>query len=258
MKNQKKTLWLNLKKCLRVSGSFHFQRNPLLKIQSKLHYGIFICLLSLFCTSSWAVQRKVTAESLEKQIQFQGSQGFASLIRQWESSYGTAAVDPLLRIAKNASKEETKRYVALMGAAKLGGASLSSEIETFLQDSSWMLRSAALRLIAGFGNPSAGQAALPLLHDKALVVRAEAVETIRILKPAGSARALLSTLNDPENYHRGKALWVPQKALRALASMHASEVTSEIQAFLRSKQTQKDPELKELTQKTLSSLNTLK
>jgi hypothetical protein len=53
------------------------------------------------------------------------------------------------------------------------------------------------------------------------VVRLEAVQTVRALKPEGAALALLQTIEDPANYHGGKAQWVPPLALIALGELSA-------------------------------------
>jgi hypothetical protein len=88
-----------------------------------------------------------------------------------------------------------------------------------------MIRSAALRALAalhpGASETSVGAAILPLLRDPALVVRLEAVRTVRALRPEGAAPALLKAIEDPANYHGGKAQWVPSLALETLHELSA-------------------------------------
>lgn len=247
MINLKKIWWLNLKKCSKVNRHVLAQRTFL--------NLLILGLMEVGTAHSAHAFVKTTAAQLDQQIQRNASAGFEHLIQEWETQYGTEAVLPLLSIAKDRKKAETKRYIALMGAAKLGGSPILAEIQSFLKDSSWMLRSAALRLIATVGNPEAGKSVFPLLHDPALVVRAEAVETVRILKPEGAAEVLLGTLEDPENYHHGKALWVPQKALQALVDLKAYETAPRLSLFLESKTLRKDPELRFLARKTLALLS---
>ncbi|MBI2711312.1 MAG: HEAT repeat domain-containing protein [Bdellovibrio sp.] len=240
MKKQKKTWWLSSKKCLRANA---------------------VLLIFLISIKSSLGSTPSVSNPSPKQLQSEihknpssGMAGFEKLIQSWEKRFGSQAALPLLTLARDSNTDENERYIALMGAAKLGGQPLLPEINSFLSDRSWMLRSAALRILAALGSPESGLAALPLLRDKALVVRAEAVETVRTLRPSGAALALLEALENPENYHHGKALWVPQKALQALTVLNASEVIPEIGRFLKSKRTQSDPELRSLTQKTLLAL----
>jgi|GEM_PF-1999216 len=158
--------------------------------------------------------------------------GFDSLLSKWESEYGISAVRPLLQIASDQKAEDQNRYVALMGAARMGGYSAASLFTPYLRDKSWMIRSGALRVITLLQNQTSAAAVLPLLKDRALVVRAEAVDAVEKLKPAGAIPALLATLDDPQNYHAGRAQWVPGKSLHALAAMNARELLPRLRSIL--------------------------
>jgi HEAT repeat protein len=157
---------------------------------------------------------------------------FNALLSDWQEKYGTLAVQPLFKIARDSGNADSVRYIALMGVAKLGGRDASTIILPLLRDSSWMLRSGALRALAALGNRKSAEAILPLLHDPALTVRLEAVDAVERLEPAGSGAALALCLNDPENFHGGKALWVPQRALKALAKMRAHEAIPKVALLL--------------------------
>jgi HEAT repeat protein len=157
---------------------------------------------------------------------------FSPLLNRWAKLYGASAVAPLLRLAASASLAEPERYIALMGVASLGGNASARELHVFLSDPSWMLRSAALQAVRALGDTSAGEPALALLFDPALVVRREAVETVARLRPAGAASALIKTIYAEENYHEGRAIWVPQAALRALVSLKAQGVARDLRPLL--------------------------
>ena len=179
------------------------------------------------------------------------SSSFNRLLLQWEKKYGVQAFRPLLEIASDRTDEDSHRYIALMGAAKLGGFTTARAFIPFLKESSWMLRAAALRTVASLGNPESGPSVIPLLRDPALVVRAEAIEAIKKLQPSGSSQAILETLNDPANYHAGKALWVPQKALSALVALQVKSAAPQLKPLLRH---EKDPDLQLRTVQALESL----
>jgi HEAT repeat protein len=119
-----------------------------------------------------------------------------------------------------------------MGAARLGGPKVAPRIAPLLRDSSWMLRSGALRALAALGDASTGPQVLPLLKDPSLAVRLEAVAATRRLRPPGAAQALLGVLGSGDNYHGGKALWVPGRALAALTALHATEAASSLRPLL--------------------------
>ena len=158
--------------------------------------------------------------------------GFDSLLAKWETEYGVRAVRPLLQIASDQRAEDQNRYVALMGAARIGGYSSAPLLTPYLKDKSWMMRSGALRAISILQNQEVSASVLPLLKDRALVVRVEAVDAVEKLKPAGSVPALLATLDDPMNYHGGRAQWVPGKAIHVLAAMNARELLPRLKPIL--------------------------
>ena len=82
------------------------------------------------------------------------------------------------------------------------------------------------------------------------MVRSRAVDSVARLRPAGAREALVATALDPANHHGSKALWVPQKALKALASLPSTPeshaVTEKLSALLKPG---RDPELAALVRK---------
>jgi HEAT repeat protein len=201
-----------------------------------------------------SVQSPVTTPlltTLKTDIASRKSVAFDALLKRWESLYGAKAVDPLLSIAGDSHAPDPDRYVALMGAARLGGFAAAPLFMPFLKDGSWMIRSAALRILTGLENPQTAYAVLPLLKDPALVVRLEAVAAVEKLNPVGAVPALVDTLANPANYHGGKALWVPSRAIDALVSLRASRAQIGLRPLL---DRSTDPEL---LAKTVDALDTL-
>jgi hypothetical protein len=83
-------------------------------------------------------------------------------------------------------------------------------------------------------------------------VRAEAVLTVAKLNPPGAIDALLGAIEDPSNYHGGKAQWVPLKALDGLVALQApATVAGRLRKLL---DRSKDPLLLEKTVETLEKL----
>lgn len=149
---------------------------------------------------------------------------FEATLNLWEERYGVKAAPLLIQIANTKSNPDPDRYIALIGAARLGGPSIAPVIPHFLKDRSWMIRTAALRALKLVGKQTAAippQTTLRALKDPALVVRREAIDTILALRPEGSITALLATLEDPRNFRNGRPQWVPQKSLEALRTLRA-------------------------------------
>jgi hypothetical protein len=196
-----------------------------------------------------------TQRELLEQISAAARQpSFEPLLRRWQILYGSAAAGPLFKVARAQDapeRPESIRYVALMGAARLGGRPAAAEVSAFLQDRSWMLRTGALRALMALQDPRTAPRILPLLHDPSLAVRLEAVTAAAHLKPAGAADALLRELASSDNYHAGKALWVPGRALSALSALRASETAPRLAPLLDH---ENDPDLQLETVATLERL----
>jgi HEAT repeat protein len=158
---------------------------------------------------------------------------FRALVDRWDSVYGRASAPALRKIALDAKAPDTDRYVAILahtriqGSADLKSASKDSEnlIERSLGEKSWMLRSAGLKSAEILGARTMAPKVLSLLEkDPALVIRTQAIETLAKLRPDGLADALVKAAMDSRNYRpadfrKGRADWVPQKALDALRDL---------------------------------------
>jgi HEAT repeat protein len=176
---------------------------------------------------------------------------FEPTLVAWQKRYGRQGVLPLLDYAESAAHPDAERYVALMGATRLGGQGIAHRITPFLKSSSWLLRSGALRALRELKDPATARETLPLLKDPALAVRIEAVASVQVLKPAGATTALLETLGSAENYQKGRALWVPGRALAALSVIRAPGTAPKLLPLLDHSQ---DPVLQIQTVATLESL----
>lgn len=207
--------------------------------------------LGLSSSSVWAQAASAVESALLKDLKNNSSGSFDILLSRWQVKYGTEAVTPLFKIAQSTKNEDPARYIAVMGAAKLGGVKTAPLIQKFLKDPSWMIRSAAIRALAALGDTEAAIAIIPLVRDPALVVRGEAVSALGRLKPKGAKEALIEALNEKTNFHAGKAQWVPQRALAALVDMDAKDSIPELVPLLKFKS---DPALQQQTIRTLETL----
>jgi HEAT repeat protein len=192
----------------------------------------FLLLLAQTVSASTRPAGTTLQKLLLADLKARSSRSFDGILKQWEHQYGTNAVDPLLSIAVNKKHADADRYVALMGVARLGGRGVAPQLTGFLKDPSWMLRSGSLRALSALKDENTSTAVLPLLKDKALVVRLEAVQAAEKLRPSGTAQALAVAANDPANFHAGRAQWVPQRALAALVSMEAREAAPLLRPLL--------------------------
>lgn len=147
---------------------------------------------------------------------------FRSLVQKWERVYGSRSAPSLLAIAEDRKSPNTDRYVALLAHTRIRGPHEAKELVALLGDRDWMVRSAALKSIEILGYAPAGPKVLDTLaNDRALVIRLQAIETLEKIRPPGTPEALLKAAMDgknyrPGNFRKGRADWVPQRALAAL------------------------------------------
>ena len=224
------TLSPNLKRCLAVSAGVLLSNWALATLPTK--------------PSSIDLKNDIASATPSRQ-------SFEPLFHRWEERYGARVVPALLEISRDARASDPERYIGIMGIARLGGKEAAPLLVPFLKDRSWMIRAATLRALSALNKLETAASVLPLLRDPALVVRMEAVSTTELLKPVGAASALVDTLFSEANYREGKALWVPQKALAALESLHATEVAGRLSPLLDH---QDDPEIISQTIHTLEIL----
>jgi len=206
-------------------------------------------------TPGHAANQASILAAVKQDIKHRNSSSLDALISGWETKYGAHGALPLLQIALDTHAQDTDRFVALMGAAKLGGKGTLPSVVKLLKDRSWMLRSGSLRILRTLADRETAKSALPLLKDPALVVRSEAVVTIEKLAPEGAPEALVEAIKDGANYRGGKAQWVPQKALAALVSLKAVHLVGKLLPLLEHKY---DPALQALAARTISILKNLK
>ena len=191
--------------------------------------GLIAGLVLLGSTNSFAIP----IEQDLKKFSVSHNTEFQPLIAQWEKKYGKKAIPDLLKVAKNKKAKDTDRFIAIMAITKISGTSGAHQIIPFIKDKNWMVRSAALKSIEILDYKPGSKHVLKLLKDPALVIRAQAVSTIETLKPEGSTEALLSAVYDPKNYRtgnykKGKADWVPQRALAVLRKLRPIGVSAKL------------------------------
>jgi HEAT repeat protein len=217
---------------------------------------MLIMLSGVMTPMAWSQTQSSLEDRLKADIELHShhEQSFELLTQSWTKTYGAQAFQPLLKIAKDKTLLDTERYIAMMSAAKLGGEAAIPTLIPLLHDHSWMIRGGALRALTVIGNSAAGASILPLAHDPALVVRIEAIDALRTLRPQGSVQTLVGMLEDKLNYHDGKAQWVPQRALLALSSMHATDAVPRLKPLLGNAAFRQDPELKVQVERTIHDL----
>lgn len=180
---------------------------------------------------------------LQEQISGIRSGDFSSLIRMWRTNPGPPSTPSLLGIAEDTQESAKARAIALMGAAALTHATPDSErvltiAERLLRDRDWLVRLYAIKAMEACGTSGRAETLASRLSDPSLMVRAEAAEALyrlaRVHPQQGTPpviRELSRSLKSASNYVHGQAIWVPQRALAALAEFRAkSEIVGASQS----------------------------
>lgn len=138
-------------------------------------------------------------------LQEQGPQGYRNLVS----------------IMFNEAMSMDARWRAVTAAGRIGGELSKPELEKALKNKDWFMRNAGLIAMANIDRAQGTRWARELLSDKALVVRAAAVDTLVDLKDASSTALLWEKLYSKENYKGKQSLFIRRQIVEALASLEA-------------------------------------
>lgn len=114
------------------------------------------------------------------------------------------------------------RWRAVTAAGRIGGELSKPELERALKSREWYMRNAGLVAMLNVDRAQASHWAKALLSDKALVVRAAAVDALVAVRDASSAPLLWEKLYSRENYKGKQSLFIRRRIVEALAQMETS------------------------------------
>lgn len=132
-------------------------------------------------------------------------------------SQGPAGYRNLVAIMFNSKESMDNRWRSVTAAGRIGGEHARPELERALKAKEWYMRNAALVAMTQIDRETTIRWARALLSDKALVVRAAAVEALGELKDAESSTLLWQKLYAKENYKGQQSLFIRRRILEALA-----------------------------------------
>ncbi len=189
-------------------------------LYSKPKNLILITVLALTQTLALAATTPTT-DHLQKEITQSLTQGKSKsqIQNQIYNRYGTQSITALKQILKTQTNSDELRWFALLTIVRLTGKDSLQTIQATLKDPNWILRNAALKAAVAIEATELQDDIESLLHDKSLIIRTTAVDSIGKLQLAESAPKLVNALFDEKNYHKGlksKALWIYDHILNVL------------------------------------------
>jgi hypothetical protein len=114
------------------------------------------------------------------------------------------AVPVLIKVMKSGKYPGKNRWIATFLLGKIMGKKSGPFIAKFLEHPSWILRMASLKTLLALSERKYGRQYSELLHDKSMIVRAQALDNIQKLNLVKFAPNVWAMLFDKKNYHKSK------------------------------------------------------
>jgi hypothetical protein len=115
---------------------------------------------------------------------------------------GGKSVDALIEVMKNGKYPDKNRWVATFMLGQIMGDKSAPFLAKFLRHPSWVMRMASLKTLLALKQDRFGSQYAMLLSDDSLLVRAQALENIRLLKISKAAPQVWGMLYDKKNYYQ--------------------------------------------------------
>ena len=140
--------------------------------------------------------------------------------------------DEIRALAFNAEQNMELRWRALLALPRLQPKRAVVDLDAALKSKEWFMRSSALLGWQSLGREPARARAESALKDKALMVRATAVDILADIGDTASAPTLWSALNDRNNYMNQQSLFIRRRIVEALSAMERAGSEAKFVAIL--------------------------
>ena len=127
------------------------------------------------------------------------------------------------------------RWKAVTAAGRVGGEKAKADMVRALTAPEWFMRNAGLIALSNLDRAQSLAWARKLLSDKALVVRAAAVDVISQSHDSSSANLLWTKLYSKENYRNRQSLFIRRRIVEALADLEGKGHEAKFVALLQDK-----------------------
>lgn len=123
---------------------------------------------------------------------------------------GGKSVEALVEVMKNGKYPDKNRWMATFLLGQIMGEKSAPFLVKFLNHPHWVMRMASLKTMLALKQKNYSRQYANLLKDDSFIVRAQALDNIRILKSTEAAPQVWAMLYDKKNYYQptinGKAL----------------------------------------------------
>ncbi len=126
--------------------------------------------------------------------------------------------DELIALAEDPQVDARQRWVIVRAIGKIDSPPGIQALERLLHDEISGIRAAAALALADTGNAAHADKIVPLLEDKAVIVRGTAADALTVLGAPSAVPYLARAMDDPSNFYRGESLWVRRHFVLALGA----------------------------------------
>lgn len=227
--------------------------------------SLLLVTATLLCASTAmaAIPKKSTSTEFPKSVPLKNTQEALGLPIenrvQAVHAQGPQGYRNLTQIMFDEKASMDTRWRAVMAAGRVGNKNSVPELEKALRAKEWFMRNAGLIAISRVDEKKAQTWAEKLLSDKALVVRAAAVDVLHEHGQRSSADLLWKKLYSKENYKGKQSLFIRRRIAETLAKVGSKGDESRFIQVLGDKDEALHisaiAALERITQQTLGSAN---
>ncbi|MFM7203606.1 MAG: HEAT repeat domain-containing protein [Myxococcota bacterium] len=166
-------------------------------------------------------------------------------------SEGAQNIEPLAALYLNRREDTRIRWIAGRALGRLYSRRSVEVLQAGFRDPVAMVRLAAIKGAQDMGDRVFLSDLVTALDDKAAVVRAGALDALAGLGTQAEVSAVIAQLQAPQNFNRGKGIFVRPHAVTTLGRLGGPEATQALIEALEDR----DPETQEAARKALLQLS---
>lgn len=166
--------------------------------------GLFLFLPLLFSLEAKAAINNVEVKNmlLQKYVQNYNDKIKMTELKMETLKHGGKSVEALIEVMKNGKYPDKNRWMATFLLGQIMGEKSAPFLVKFFKHPHWVMRMASLKAMLALKQKNYSSQYASLLKDDSFIVRAQALENIRILKNSEAAPQVWAMLYDKKNYYR--------------------------------------------------------
>lgn len=207
----------------------------------------YILLLALSVNLFAAKKNKINDSKIIKEIQVvsslfydkENSKRSITHLRNKVMKLGPKSVPILIRVMKDKKVSDKKRWMATFSLGRIMGKKSAKFISKFTKHPNWMLRLASIKTLRSMNAIEYAEVFADALKDKSMIVRLEALETVKTLKLKKYASNVWSMMFHKHNYvgKKGKLkrTQIIGKVIRTVGDLKYSNAKKSLVKLIQSK-----------------------